>query len=101
MIWTIASSILSTIFTESIRSKNSSCQSDSFAFLMPFTNFLVFSHPLISTPSEMSFLIALSYAFTDEIHQLFVPGRGGRLTDVLIDLLGIIIATQLIKRLKR
>jgi len=47
---------------------------------------------------DLSFLLALSYAFTDEIHQLFVPGRGGKLSDVLIDFAGIIIATQLISR---
>lgn len=50
---------------------------------------------------DTSVLVSLSYAFTDEIHQLFVPGRGGRLSDVFIDLLGIVIATQLIKKLKR
>jgi len=49
---------------------------------------------------ETSLLLALSYAFTDEIHQLFVPGRGGRISDVFIDLLGIIIATKLIRKLK-
>jgi len=50
---------------------------------------------------DLSFLLAWSYAFTDEIHQLFVPGRGGRISDVLIDLLGIIIATKLISRHSR
>jgi VanZ family protein len=50
------------------------------------------------TRPASSFLIALSYAFTDEIHQLFVPGRGGKVSDVFIDLLGIIIATKLISR---
>ena len=29
------------------------------------------------------------YAMTDEIHQLFVPGRAGRMSDVLIDSIGI------------
>ncbi len=29
--------------------------------------------------------ICLLYAGTDELHQLLVPGRGGQLTDVLID----------------
>ena len=29
------------------------------------------------------------YAISDEIHQLFVSGRHGRVTDVLIDLIGI------------
>ena len=28
---------------------------------------------------------ALAYAATDEFHQLFVPGREGKMTDVLID----------------
>jgi VanZ family protein len=34
-------------------------------------------------------IIALSYAVTDESHQLLVVGREGRLRDVLIDSLGI------------
>lgn len=29
--------------------------------------------------------ISAAYAATDEFHQLFIPGRGGRITDVLID----------------
>lgn len=34
--------------------------------------------------------IAAIYASTDEFHQLFVPGRSGRVTDVLIDVCGAI-----------
>ncbi len=34
-------------------------------------------------------LAALIYACTDEWHQTFVPGRGGRVTDVLIDGIGV------------
>ena len=30
-------------------------------------------------------LITAAYASTDEFHQLFVPGRSGQITDVLID----------------
>lgn len=33
-------------------------------------------------------LIAVVYAMTDEIHQLFVPGRSGKVLDVLIDSAG-------------
>lgn len=33
-------------------------------------------------------LISVIYAFYDEIHQLFVPGRAGQLIDVVIDGLG-------------
>ena len=35
--------------------------------------------------------VTFLYACTDEIHQLFVPGRAGRFTDVLIDTTGGII----------
>lgn len=37
-------------------------------------------------------IFSYAYAYTDEIHQLFVPGRTGLLRDVYIDLLGIILA---------
>ena len=43
----------------------------------------------------LAFLICVIYAISDEIHQLFVPGRSGQVRDVLIDsagsFLGIII----------
>lgn len=39
-----------------------------------------------------AFFIALSYAFSDEIHQMFVPGRTGKISDVLMfDFTGITI----------
>lgn len=37
-------------------------------------------------------LIVFLYACTDEIHQLFVPGRSGMFRDVLIDTSGAVIA---------
>lgn len=45
-------------------------------------------------------LISLAYAFSDETHQLFVPGRGGALRDVFIDSLGIITAVFVINKLQ-
>lgn len=33
-------------------------------------------------------LICVLYAISDEVHQLFVPGRGGQAADVLIDSVG-------------
>jgi VanZ family protein len=44
-------------------------------------------------------IFSLIYAFTDEIHQLLVPGRTGRLRDVGIDALGIITTSILIVKL--
>lgn len=37
-------------------------------------------------------LLPLAYAFSDEIHQLFVPGREGKFLDVGVDLVGILLA---------
>lgn len=37
----------------------------------------------------------LLYAASDEFHQLFVPGRAGRVTDVLIDFGGVLIGVLL------
>lgn len=36
------------------------------------------------------FIIGVLYASSDEIHQLFIEGRAGRVTDVLIDSFGVI-----------
>ncbi|GIM30499.1 teicoplanin resistance protein VanZ [Clostridium polyendosporum] len=33
-------------------------------------------------------IITLGYACTDEVHQLFIPGRTGKFTDILIDISG-------------
>lgn len=38
-----------------------------------------------------SLVLSVCYAATDEIHQLFVPGRAGRFSDVCIDTAGAII----------
>lgn len=38
-----------------------------------------------------AWLITTAYASTDEIHQLFVPGRSGRATDVCIDAAGALV----------
>ncbi len=39
--------------------------------------------------------MTIFYACTDEFHQLFVPGRSGRITDVLIDSAGAVIGMAL------
>lgn len=46
--------------------------------------------------------ITVLYACTDEIHQLFVPGRAGMVTDVMIDSMGVtLISIFLLLRLHR
>lgn len=39
----------------------------------------------------LSLLICVLYAISDEVHQLFVPSRGGQVEDVLIDSAGVIV----------
>jgi VanZ family protein len=35
-----------------------------------------------------SLVFCVLYAISDEVHQLFVPGRGAQVTDVMIDSFG-------------
>ena len=48
-----------------------------------------------------SALFSITFALTDEYHQLFVFGRGGNLGDVLIDSLGVFLAVFLIYKKAR
>ena len=50
------------------------------------------THYKTKTIMCISFVIAILYAFTDELHQQFVPTREGRLRDVGIDTLGVCIS---------
>ena len=43
-----------------------------------------------------SLLICLLYAISDEIHQIFIPGRAGMVIDVLIDLSGSFLASNIV-----
>ena len=56
---------------------------------------LILQYENINKKYPLAFLICVIYAISDEIHQLFVPGRAGQIRDVLIDsagsLLGIIL----------
>ena len=42
----------------------------------------------VKYPLAMSIFLSFLYACTDEIHQIFVPGRSAQFRDVLIDTLG-------------
>lgn len=43
-----------------------------------------------------TFIIGIIYASSDEIHQSFIPGRSARITDVLIDTMGVLMGILLI-----
>lgn len=44
-----------------------------------------------------SLLVAFLYAISDELHQIFVPGRQAALTDVVIDTAGALLALLAIR----
>ena len=47
----------------------------------------------------LAYIFGILYACLDEVHQLFVNGRSGQITDVLIDSLGIILGVLLYKKI--
>lgn len=65
-----------------------------------FVLVLLWNKALRTNSLPNAILISLFYAFTDEVHQLFVPGRGALLRDVGIDFIGITLATLYISRKK-
>jgi len=46
-----------------------------------------------------AFILSFLWAVTDEIHQLFVPTREGKVRDILIDAIGIFFALYLTKEI--
>ena len=72
-----------------------------------FTEYFILTYLLYSVLKEysknkriimiMSIVICLIYAITDEIHQLYIPGRSPELKDVIIDTTGGIFYILLIK----
>jgi len=45
----------------------------------------------------ISIIICLLYAISDEIHQMFVPGRGPLVSDVFLDLTAAVIGMLFVK----
>jgi VanZ family protein len=48
-------------------------------------------------PRTLAFALGALYAASDELHQLFVPGRSGELGDVLLDSLGVAAGVYVLK----
>ncbi|MPW27203.1 VanZ family protein [Alkalibaculum sp. M08DMB] len=49
----------------------------------------------------LALLICILYAISDEIHQLYVPGRSGEIRDVLIDSIGSSIGISIFALIKK
>lgn len=57
-------------------------------FVLAITFFYGYSNKERKRVGAITLLFCIFYAASDEIHQLFVPGRSGQITDVGIDSLG-------------
>ncbi len=49
----------------------------------------------------ISIIICILYAISDEIHQLYVPGRSCQITDILIDSIGSILGISIFKKITK
>ncbi len=63
-----------------------------FGILSVLYLYLFYAYGRKSRAMKHAFFLTAAYAAADEFHQIFVPGRAGRLTDVLIDSAGAFIA---------
>ena len=52
-----------------------------------------FLRPLSVSAAAFAIAFAVAYAATDEVHQMFVPGRSAELADLIVDSLGVVIGT--------
>ena len=48
---------------------------------------------------SLSIILCIMYAYSDEIHQLFISGRNGKIIDVIIDSIGSILGIIIYKKL--
>ncbi len=55
----------------------------------------------INKLSSLTLLIGTIYALSDEVHQIYVPGRSFAIRDILIDTLGIILSIIIYKIIKK
>jgi VanZ family protein len=65
------------------------------AFLM-YKGISLVSKKTFATNLWLALIFSSVYAFSDEIHQLIVPGRSGSVRDVIVDIFGILVAVWLI-----
>ena len=49
----------------------------------------------------ISIIICMIYAISDEVHQIYVPGRSFQIRDIIIDTLGAIIGILIISKYKQ
>ncbi|MBU4210385.1 VanZ family protein [Patescibacteria group bacterium] len=59
--------------------------------------FAFFKTKIFPQVQKYTIFVSYLYALTDELHQHFIPGRDGKISDTFIDLLGILLGLYLVK----
>ena len=88
-------------YTSSISFKAGQANFDILPFIYHFSIFFLFCLFLMialvkgknTTFLVLAILIAILYGVSDELHQLFVPGRSASVYDIVVDTFGIFYAT--------
>ena len=70
-------------------------------FILAILSYNVFKDYKIKNIFIITILFCTFYACTDEIHQMFIPGRSGNIIDVLIDGFGSLRGVIFYKNLKK
>lgn len=56
--------------------------------IIEYAILFLFSYKAFNKKIFLAFLFVFVYSISDEFHQTFVPGRNGKIQDVLVDLIG-------------
>ncbi len=71
-----------------------------FLFFLFYRAFQSFRYIRKEVCGVLAFLIAISYSVSDEIHQLSIPTRQGRVRDILFDIVGMVIMYVIIRKVR-
>ncbi len=65
-------------------------------FILTILFYRAVKKTIFENPVFAAAIFSLLYAVSDEVHQLFVPGRAGKIEDVMIDGVGILAAAAVL-----
>jgi len=71
-----------------------------FLFFLLYRAFQSIKHLQMPICGLSAFFITIGYSITDELHQLSIPTRQGRVRDVLFDIVGMLVMYVIIKKVR-
>lgn len=71
-----------------------------FLFFLLYRAFLSLKYVKNNMSGICAFCVTMLYSLTDELHQLHIPTRQGRLRDILFDVAGMLLMYGIIKQIR-